>query len=138
MRILHTVTYYHPHWTGLAKVVRLLAEGHAERGHDVTVLTSRHDRDLPRQEVVNGVQVYRLAALARVSRGMVMPSFPTAAHRLIGLNDIVQVHIPMLETWLVTEMARRQGVPSVVLNHGDLIMPDGPVNQFIQRSLRAL
>jgi glycosyltransferase involved in cell wall biosynthesis len=87
---------------------------------------------------VNGVQVYRLATLARVSRGMVMPSFPTAAYRLIGMHDIVHVHIPMLETWLVTEMARRQGVPSVVLNHGDLIMPDGLVNQFIQRALRAM
>ena len=98
MRILHTVTYYHPHWTGLAKVVRLLAEGLAERGHEVTVLTSRHSPDLPRREVVNDVQVYRLATRARVSRGMVMPSFPTAAYRLIGMHDIVHVHIPMLET----------------------------------------
>ena len=138
MRILHTVTYYHPHWTGLAKVVRLLAEGHAARGHEVTVLTSRHSPDLPRREVLNGVTVYRLAALARISRGMLMPSFPTAAHALIGEHDVVHVHIPMLETWLVTEMARRKGVPSVVLNHGDLIMPAGPFNQFIQRTLRAL
>ncbi len=138
MRILHTITYYHPHWTGLAKVARLLAEGHAARGHQVSVLTSRHDPALPRHEWIAGVDVHRLPAIARISRGMFMPSFPFAAHSLIAEHDIVHVHIPMLETWLVTGLARRRGVPSVVLNHGDLIMPPGPINQFIQRTLRGL
>jgi glycosyltransferase involved in cell wall biosynthesis len=69
---------------------------------------------------------------------MLMPSFPLAARALIAEQDVVQVHIPMLETWLVTALAKRRGVPSVVLNHGDLIMPPRPLDQLIQRTLRGL
>lgn len=138
MRILHAVTYYHPHWTGLTRVVQRLAEGHAARGHEVSVLTSRHRPDLPRRERVNGVAVYRLQPITRVSRGVIMPAFPLAARSLVAAHDLVIVHIPMLETWLVTGIARRYGVPSVVLNHGDLIMPAGMFNRLVERGVRAL
>jgi len=138
VRILHTVTYYHPHWTGLTKYAQRLAEGLAARGHQVSVLTSRHARQLPSVEVVNGVTVYRLAPLTRISRGVVMPSFPRAASALIGMHDVVTVHIPMLETWLVASLARRKGRPCVVVDHGDLVMPAGVFNQLVQRTVRAL
>jgi glycosyltransferase involved in cell wall biosynthesis len=138
VRILHTVTYYHPHWTGLTKYAQRLAEGHAARGHEVTVLTSRHRADLPRVEVVNGVRVCRLATLGRLSRGVVMPSFPSSASALIASHDIVIAHIPMLETWLITWLAKRHDRPSVVIDHGDLVMPAGVFNQLVQGSVRTV
>src|SRR5919199_1049128 len=102
MRILHVATYYHPHWTGLTKYAQRLAEGHAQRGHTVSVLTSQHSRELPLREYHNGVAIYRLRPLTRVSRGVVMPAFPLAARALLKRHDVVQVHIPMLETWMIT------------------------------------
>jgi glycosyltransferase involved in cell wall biosynthesis len=138
VRILHTVTYYHPHWTGLTKYAQRLAEGLAGRGHQVSVLTARHTPELARAEVVNGVAVHRLAAIARVSRGLVMPFFPVAARALISKHDVVTVHTPMLETWLVAALARRLGRPCVVVDHGDLVMPAGPFNQLVQWSVRGL
>src|SRR5437588_9423309 len=98
MRILHVATYYHPHWTGLTKIAQRLAEGTAARGHQVSVLTSRHEPTLPARERVNGVEVYRLRPVARVSRGVLMPSFPGAMRQLIKRHDLVHVHVPMLET----------------------------------------
>lgn len=138
MRILHAITYYWPHWTGLAKVAQRLAEGHAARGHQVSVLTSRHLTRLPRHEQHNGVDIYRLRQLAHISRGVVMPTFPFAAWDLLRRHDLVLVHLPMLETWIVTAMAKQLGKPSVALDHGDLIMPAGIFNQFVQRSVRFL
>src|SRR5262245_49292316 len=102
MKLLVTLTYYHPHWTGLTAYAKRLAEGMAERGHTVTVLTSRHSPDLATDEMVNGVRVVRLPVLARLSRGVIMPTFPRAAAQLIAEHDIVQVHSPFPETVLVT------------------------------------
>ena len=78
VRILSTLTFYHPHWTGLTVVARRLAEGFVARGHSVTVLTSRHEPDLPRHEDLNGVTVVRVPVAGRVSRTVIMPTFLVA------------------------------------------------------------
>ncbi len=136
MKILVFLTYYHPHWTGLTAYAKRLAEGMAARGHTVTVLTAQHQKDLPLQETYNGVNIIRLPTMGRVSRGVLMPAFPTTTARLIAQHDLVQIHTPMLETMLVTALARLQGKPSVITHHGDLVMPSGFFNQFVGFTVR--
>lgn len=138
MRILSTVTFYHPHWTGLTAVARRLAEGLAERGHAVTVLTSRHDRQLASHERLNGVRVVRVPTLGRVSRTVIMPTFPFALVREIARADVVHIHTPMPETPLVAGLARLLGRPIVITHHGDVVMPSwGLANRVIQRVMDA-
>lgn len=132
VRILTVLTYYYPHWTGLTAYARLLAEGLASRGHQVTVLTSRYGEDLPREEMHNGVRIVRLEPLMRVSRGVIMPSFPFAVYRLIKEHNVVQMHTPLLESPLITTLAGRLGKKVVFTHHGDLVMPSGPFDQFVE------
>jgi len=133
LKILIALQYYVPHRTGLTLHVQRVAEALAERGHEVTVLTARYDRHLPRDEqVINGVRVIRLWAPLRISRGMVMPAYPEAAWRLVKLHDVVSIHTPMLETQffaLYTKILRK-GL--VITHHGDLILPDSKINRFIR------
>ncbi|MFH1177242.1 MAG: glycosyltransferase, partial [Acidobacteriota bacterium] len=114
LRILACLTYYLPHRTGLTLHVQRLTEGLAARGHRVTVLSARFRRELPANEVVNGVHVVRLAAPLRISRGMVMPGDPLAVARLLRDAEIVHVHPPLLEPGLVGALARRAGRPLVI------------------------
>jgi glycosyltransferase involved in cell wall biosynthesis len=132
MRILSVLTYYDPHWTGLTAYAQRLAEGLARRGHQVTVLTSRHAPELARAERLHGVQVVRLPVLTRLSRGVLMPGFPLAARRLIRAHDVVQFHTPLLEAWLITALARRAGKPSLMTHHGDLVMPGGLLDRVVE------
>lgn len=138
MRILTVLTYYYPHWTGLTAYARLLAEGLVRRGHQVTVLTSRYWDTLPAEDEHEGVRIVRLKRWFRLSRGVVMPSFPWAAHRLIQEHDVVQVHIPILESWLVAMLAGRLGKKLVLTHHGDLVMPSGPFDQFVEATVTGL
>jgi glycogen synthase len=50
MKILTVLTYYRPHTSGLTIYVERLAKSLVKLGHDVTVLTSQYERDLPREE----------------------------------------------------------------------------------------
>ena len=138
MKILVVLTYYDPHWTGLTVVAKRVAEGMAARGHEVTVLTSRFRPDVPATETIKGVGVVRLPVLTRLSRGMVMPTFPLAARLLIRQSNVVQIHTPMLEAPLLTGLARRAGVRSVITHHGDLVMPRAPFDQLVERGVTAL
>ncbi|MEM8529644.1 MAG: glycosyltransferase [Chloroflexota bacterium] len=134
MKILAILTYYYPHWTGLTVHAVKVAEGLASRGHQVTVLTSRHSPELPRDEMINGVRVIRLQPVAQLSRGKVTPAFPYAAGLLIAQHDVVQIHTPLPEAPLVALLCRSLNRPLLMTHHGDVVMPAGAVNQFIQNT----
>jgi glycosyltransferase involved in cell wall biosynthesis len=137
VNILVTLTYYHPHWTGLTVLARHLAEGLAARGHTVTVLTSRQERGLPKREEINRVQVVRVPSAGRVSRTAVMPSFPIALARLTARNEVVHLHTPMPEAALVVAQARLLGRPTLITHQADVVMPAGVVNGGIQHAMDA-
>lgn len=132
MRVLSVVTFYHPHWTGLTAFATRLAEGLAARGHDVTVLTTRHDGTLEPRETRRGVRIVRLAPLGYVTRGPLLPGFPFAFARLASRHDVVHVHTPLGEAWLVSWGCRLTRTPLVMTHHGDLVMPAGVSNRVVE------
>jgi glycosyltransferase involved in cell wall biosynthesis len=130
LRILICLQYYVPHRTGLTIHVQRIAEELVRRGHQVTVLTARYSNTLPRDEVA-GVRVIRLWAPLKVSRGMVMPAYPWAFYALVRQHDVVSIHTPMLEAALIAALTQAAGRQVIATHHGDLILPDGPLNRFI-------
>jgi glycosyltransferase involved in cell wall biosynthesis len=129
MRVLISLTYYRPHVSGLTIYVERLAGELAARGHDVTVLTSRHDRDLPAEETINGVRVVRVPVWARISKGVLMP-MPLWAFRHARRNDVVSVHLPQFDGGMVTAISRLLGRRAVLTYHCDLRLPKGAVNRI--------
>lgn len=138
LRVLTVVTFYAPHWTGLTRFAQRIAEAVAAGGADVRVLTSRYDPDLPAHEVLDGVSVHRLATAGRLSRTVVMPGFPAALWREVRRAELVHLHSPMAEAGLVALVCRATRTPLVVTHQGDVVMPDGLVNQAVQRGMRAM
>ena len=138
LKILIVLLYYHPHSTGLTHYVRMLAEELVCRGHEVTVVASCHSRELPLGEtMLNGVRVIRLWAPIALSRGRIMPTYPWAIYRLLREHDVVNIHIPLLETALVAFLAGIAGVTVIPTHHGDLILPKNPINSMITKIMFA-
>ena len=133
MKVLLVLTYYHPHVSGLTIYVKRLATALARHGHRVTVLTSRYDRSLPEEEVIDGVRVVRVPVLFRVSKGVIMPTFPLRAWRLIRQHDVVSVHLPQFEASLLAILARLARRPAVLTYHCDLQLPRGWFNRVVDR-----
>ncbi len=138
MKLLVTLTYYYPHWTGLTAYAQRLAEGLAKRGHQVTVLTAQFKTTLARDEMHNGVRILRLPVAMHMSRGVIMPAFVPTLNHLAREHDLLQVHTPMLETNLVTRIGLMHGKPTVITHHGDLVMPKNRRDQFIERVMTAM
>ncbi len=128
MRILIGLTYYRPHRSGLTIYVERLANALASRGHHVTVLTSLYDRDLPSYETHNGVEIVRLPVLMRISKGVIMPSMPFTAWKLIHAADVINLHVPQLDAAPLSVLSRARGKPVVLTYHCDLKLPKGLVH----------
>ena len=137
MRVLIALTYYRPHVSGLTIYVERLARELAARGHEVTVLTTRHDPILPAEEVVDGVRVVRVPVWFRVSKGVVTPLALRAA-REVRRHDAVSIHLPQLEGGAVAALARLARRRTVVTHHCDLRLPRGLVNRVADAVTHAM
>ncbi len=130
MRILTALTYYRPHYSGLTIYAERLAHALVERGHQVTILTSRYDRNLPAREVREGVQVIRPGVIAHVSKGVLMPSMFYWAWRQIRQADIVHLHLPQLDAAYIALISRMLHKPVVLTYHCDLLLPTGFIHSI--------
>lgn len=139
LKILMVVTYYEPHVSGLTIYVERIGEELARRGHQVTVMTSRHLAGLPPRENIRGVEVVRLPVAFRVSKGVIMPSLPVDAFRLVRQHDVVHMHLPLAESPYIAMVA---GLPprkrSIITYHCDIQLPKTPGAGAIVAALNRL
>ncbi len=129
MKILIALTYYRPHVSGLTIYVERLARALARRGHTVTVLTSQYEKALPREEVIDGVNVVRVPVAARISKGVLMPTIGIVAHRLVKQHDVISLHLPQLDASGIALRGRWFNKPVLLTYHSDLLLPPGLVNR---------
>ncbi len=137
MKVLNSLYYYRPHYSGLTVYTERLARELAERGHTVSVLTSRYDPALPSLEMLEGVNVRRIDVALRVSKGPIMPGLLPAGWRMIKDHDLLHLHVPQLDAAPLALLARRIGKPVVVTYHCDLSLPPTPLNSIANILSRA-
>ena len=131
MKILTVLTYYRPHTSGLTIYVERLAKSLVKLGHDVTVLTSQYQKDLPREEIQDGVRIVRVPVLFRVSKGVIMPSFGWLAWKLVLDHDVVHLHLPQFDAAGVALRGRLLKKPTIITYHCDLLLPKGFANWVV-------
>jgi len=131
MKILTVLTYYRPHTSGLTIYAERLAKAFVKRGHQVTVMTTQFDPSLPREEIMDGVKIVRIPVAARVSKGVIAPTFGFVATKLVTQHDVVQLHLPQFDAPGVALRARLFGKPAVLTYHCDLFLPPGFFNRIV-------
>jgi glycosyltransferase involved in cell wall biosynthesis len=131
MKILTVLTYYRPHTSGLTIYAERLARTFAKRGHQVTVMTTHYDPSLPSEEMMDGVRVIRVPVMARVSKGVLAPTFGLVATKLVWEHDVVQLHLPQFDAPGVALRARLFGKPAVLTYHCDVQLPMGMFNRLV-------
>jgi len=135
MRILVLLSYYAPHWTGLTQYTVRLAEAWVAEGHQVTVLCAQHDASLPLREHRAGVDIIRLPVRTRLSRASLTPALWATAVQCIPTHNVVVIHSPYPEIAGITALTRWYHRPSVVIHHGDVVMPAGWRNRVYQLAM---
>jgi glycosyltransferase involved in cell wall biosynthesis len=131
MKILTVLTYYRPHTSGLTIYAERLARAFVKRGHQVTVMTTHYDPSLLSEEMMDGVKVIRVPVAARVSKGVLAPTFGLVATKLVAQHDVVQLHLPQFDAPGVAFRARLFGKPAVLTYHCDLLLTRTWFNRFV-------
>jgi len=122
MRIAHVCPWFYPHLGGVESHVRSLSRELAARGHDVTVVTTRHDPALPTDEAFDGFHVVRVKPRAVLLRTPVVPRLK-AVLRELPVDIIHAQSPPPLSAYYASGVAKARGIPFVVTYQCDLEIP---------------
>jgi glycosyltransferase involved in cell wall biosynthesis len=80
---------------------------------------------------MDGVRIVRVPVAARVSKGVIAPTFGLVATKLVLQHDVVQMHLPQFDAPGVAFRGRLFGKPAVLTYHCDLLLPPGAFNRFV-------
>jgi glycosyltransferase involved in cell wall biosynthesis len=110
-----------------------MARAFTQRGHQVTVLTSQDSRQLKRLECLDGITVVRVPPLMRVSKGLIMPSMPFVAWKLVRQADVIHLHMPQLDAAYIAWIGKIMRKPVVLTYHCDLRLPHGLIHSIANK-----
>ena len=107
MKILFVQEYYYPYIGGIENLFKALAEKLTERGHQVFVVTSKYDKNLPKDDVINGVNVLRVNTKNRMLFALMalIPAFKRARK-----SDLIQTttYTGVMPALIAGKLARRK------------------------------
>jgi len=132
VKILFSVTYYHPYISGLTIAAMRWAEGLVKNGQEVTVLAIQHDISLPVYERIRGVAVHRAPWVVRVSKGFLSWRWLVLAGRFASSHDAVVIHLPQFEGLILAIIARLYGKRVIAVYHCEPELPQGFIPEVIQ------
>ena len=122
MRIVQVAPFFYPHAGGVESHVRTLAGELVREGHEVTIVTARYRRELPRTETKDGYRIVRSPSLGVLFN---TPVDLAAGRTLRGVPaDVVHLHYPPpLTSFFAARALDDPRVPICLTYHCDLYLP---------------
>ena len=133
MKILFVLEHFYPYIGGAEKLFYVLTRELAKKGHKITVITTRFDKKLPQEEIINDVRIIRINCFNRFA--FTVLSLPKVI-RISRKCDLI--HTTTYNAALPASLAGKlTGKPVYVTFHevwGDL-WKRLPFTTFLQRNL---
>ncbi len=128
MRVAQVCPYFHPHVGGVESHVLDISVELVTRGHEVTVVTSRHAQ-LPVRDHLEGVEIHRSRVLVTLFRSPVTPSLDEDLMEVPA--DVYHAHSPPpVTSYFAAKASARTEIPLVVTYHCDPEVP-GPFGSLV-------
>ncbi len=126
--VLVVISYYYPYVSGLTEYAKIFAE-ELSKEYNVTVLTGRHEPNIPLRENLNGVDVIRVKPLFFLHKGYVSLEFFVRFRELAKKSDLVHFHLPMLESGLLVSLVPMK-TPIIATYQCDVVHDKGLIDKI--------
>lgn len=130
-KILFVTDYYLPHWTGLSKSINFIVKA-LEKNHDCSVLTIKHESNLPSKEIISQHLIHRVSFLFSVSRAKFAPAILFKYLKLLNDHEIIVINSPFTFVLPITLLAKLFNKKVYIFHQGDLILPNGLFNKLLE------
>jgi len=131
--IVISSNYYFPHVSGLSETARMVSEELSRLGFQVLVVCARHDSNLPKNDIVNGVTVERVPIIRMIRNGPLSIAFPFVVAKRSRSAKVLNLHLPMLESGLICLISGQ--IPKLITYQCDYVGPPNKLGKIIERVL---
>lgn len=131
-RVLIVVNYFYPYVSGVSEYARAIAASLSAH-HEVTVLTGKHIPELPDQEFFEGYTLIRAKPLFFLDKGYISSAFIRTFRRLAHQSDVINLHLPMLESGLLSSLTSR---PLLLTYQCDMALAGGVLSRVAVMGVR--
>lgn len=122
MKILQVVPFFTPARGGSVVVPYNLSKHLAERGHEVTIITTDFEFDKEYIKSLTGVRVVPFHCIANIRGFLISPSMKKWLKKEIGNFDVVHMHnFRPYQNIIVHHYAQKYNIPYVLQAHGSVL-----------------
>jgi len=130
-KVLVSCTYYLPNISGVTVYVDILAKKLGEKGHKVTILTSRYKKELSKFEENKGIKIIRSSVALAINKGVLMPMFWWDALKLVKDSQIIFANLPQVESIWLGLWSKILGKKFIVIHHCEFNFTGSLANKLI-------
>jgi glycosyltransferase involved in cell wall biosynthesis len=125
VKILIGLTYYKPNISGVTEYASILAEELEKRKHEIKIITSKFKKGL-----VDNDKIKRIAGMA-IGKGFIMPTYFFESIKLVKWAEVVNCHLPSIESFWLVLWAKIFKKKSIVTHHCEFQINGNLTNIFI-------
>lgn len=129
-RFLIGVTYYYPYISGVSVYTKILAEELSKK-NSINVMTSKYQKNLKDEEIINKAKIDRISG-CQISKGFLMWQYPIISFRKVKESDVVNCHLPSIESFWLALWAKILNKKLIVTYHCRFDSGNKFVNFFIE------
>ncbi len=130
-KVLVSCTYYLPNISGVTVYVDILAKKLSEKGHQVSILTSRYKKELSKFEKNENIKIVRSEVALAVNKGVLMPMFWWDALKQVKENQIIFANLPQVESVWLGLWSKILGKKFIVIHHCEFNFTGSLANKLI-------
>ena len=135
MKILFSLTYYHPYSSGLTLYVKRLAEELHLKGYRTSVISCQYNSNLKTSEVIKGIKIVRTKPLLKISKGFISIDWLIKSFIEVKKADIVIISLPQAEGFIPALFARIFGKKVIAIYHCEVKLADALINRMVETLL---
>ncbi|MHB9129425.1 MAG: glycosyltransferase family 4 protein, partial [Candidatus Humimicrobiaceae bacterium] len=134
MKLIVVTPYFYPKIGGMENYAYNICKS-LKKSHnwEVVVITSNHEKKVKKEEIIDGIKIYRLPFWFKISNTPINPMWLVNIHKILRkeLPDIINVHSPVPFISDVTSFIERK-IPIITTYHsGSMIKPLNILNPLI-------
>lgn len=130
-KVLISCTYYLPNVSGVTVYVDILAKKLGEKGHKMTILTSRYKKELSKFEQRDGIKIIRSDVAVAINKGVFMPMFWWQALQQVKESQIIFANLPQVESIWLGLWSKIMGKKFIVIHHCEFNFSGNLANKLI-------
>lgn len=134
MKLIVVAPYFYPKIGGMENYAYNICKGF-KKSHqwEVVVITSNHEKKVKKEEIMDGIKIYRLPFWFKISNTPINPMWFFSIHKILKEEtpDVINVHSPVPFISDITSFIEKE-IPIVTTYHsGSMIKPFNILNPLI-------